>query len=296
MKNRKKLVFLLVVIAALVLLSGCSIPTETDPETGKTVTKLITEETTFKSMMGSESWFNAFFVYPLAQAINKLAPKTGVGFAIALVTVIVNLLVVALTFKSTLGTQKMQLIQPEMQKIQKKYEGKTDEASQMKMSQETMALYKKHGINPIGSMLTLFLQMPILVAIYHAVQRSVAVKTGTFMGLSLEQTPLDGIKAGQFAYIILFAVMICCQMLSMKLPQWIAAYKAKKEAAARHKKYVKTEQPGGNSMMIMMLAIFVMAIAWPAAMTLYWIISSLVNVLKTLLMQVILNKSMSKEK
>lgn len=56
-----------------------------------------------------------------------------------------------------MSNQKMQEIQPELQKIQNKYKGKTDQQSQMRMYQETQALYQKYDIHPFGTMLvTLF--------------------------------------------------------------------------------------------------------------------------------------------
>ncbi len=296
MKNRKKLLFLLMILAALFLLSGCTIPTVENPETGVKEIVQITSETTFQSIMDSESWFSAFFVYPMAKMINYLAPTTGVAAAIAIVTVAVNLLVLILTLKSTIASQKIQLIQPEMNKITKKYEGKTDEASKMKQAQEMQALYSKYGINPLGAILPQFLQLPIILAIYHAVQRAEVVRNGSFLGLSLARTPLEGIREGQFLYIVLFVVMFATQLLSMKLPQWLSEYKAKKEAEAHHKKYVKTPQPGGNMMIYMMVVILILAISWPAAMTIYWIISSTVMIGKTLLIQFVFMKEHKENK
>lgn len=284
MKNKKKLLFLLVIVAAVFLLSGCTVPMEEGPDGTKQII-LITTETTFKSMIDNESWFSAIFVWPMAQAINALAPTTSVAAAIAIVTAVVNAVVLLFTIKPTISMQRMQMIQPELTKIQKKYEGKTDEASKMRMSQETMDLYKKYNINPFTSMAVQFIQLPILIAVYHAVQRSQAVKTGSFLGLSLQQTPWTGIKNGEFLYIALFIVMLAAQLLSMKLPQWIAEYKGRKEAEKHHRKYVKPQTPGGNMMYSMMAVILILAITWPAAMTLYWIISSTVTIIKTLLVQ-----------
>ena len=73
----------------------------------------------------------------------------------------------------------MQLIQPEINKIQRKYEGKDDDASKMRQAQELQNLYKKYGINPFGTILITFIQFPIIIAMYQAVQRSYAVTTGS---------------------------------------------------------------------------------------------------------------------
>ena len=292
-KTTKKRLFFLLIVAALFLVSGCAPQTITDPETGETVTKLIYTTTTFKETFETENFFNALLVWPMAQVINYASPALGVAGAIALVTAGVHLLVTILTWKSTLSTQRMQMIQPELNKIQKKYEGKDDEASKMKMSNEMMALYKKYDINPLGSFVPLFLQMPVLIAIYHSVQRAEVVLKGSFLGMSLSVSPLDGImKDGNFLYLVLVVVMFAAQIASMKMPNWIANYKAKKEAELHQRKY--TPAPDNNSMMTMMVVILFMSVSWPSAMTVYWVISSLVSILKTLLTQVMMNNQSNK--
>ena len=244
---------------------------------------------TFEELLGV-NFFNALLVWPMAQVINHTSPVLGVAGAIALVTAGVHLLVTLLTWKSTLSTQRMQMIQPEIQKIQKKYEGKDDEASKMKMSNEMMALYKKYDINPLGSMVPLFAQMPVLIAIYHSVQRAEVVLKGSFLGMSLAVSPLDGImKNGNFLYLVLVVTMFAAQMASMKMPTWIANYKAKKEAELHHRKY--TPAPENNSMMTFMVVILFMSVSWPSAMTVYWVISSVVSIVKTLMTNVVMNKS-----
>lgn len=292
-KRNKKRLFFILIAAALFLISGCAVKTITDPETGEAVTKLITSTTTFKETMDTESFFDALLVWPMAQVINHAAPAMGVAGAIALVTAVVHLLVTVLTWKSTMSTQRMQMIQPELTKIQKKYEDKKDDASQMKMNNEIMALYKKYDINPLGSMVPLFLQMPVLFAIFHAVQRAEVVLQGTFMGMSLAISPLDGfLQMKNFGYLILLAAMFITQLGSMMLPTWLANYKAKKEAEAQHRKYTPAQQ--NNSMMLMMVMILALSVSWPSAMTVYWVISSLVSIVKTLLTQLVMSKQTSK--
>ena len=286
MKNKKTLMLVLVIFAALFLLSGCSVPT--DPETKEVI--LITSDTTFKSIMDSESWFSAFFVFPLAKIINALTPYAGVASSISLVTIGVHLIVLLLTLKSTIASQKMQTIQPELTKIQKKYEGKTDENSKMRMAKEMEDLYSKHNINPLSTIITSFIQIPVFLSIYHAVQRSEAVKFGSFLGMSLQKTPLSGITSGEWGYLLLFIIMILAQVGSMMFPQFLANHKAKKEAELQHKKYVKAKSPLGNSMYLIMLPVLVFSISWASAMTIYWIISSLVAIGKALLVQFILSK------
>lgn len=136
--NKKKIILVLSVIALLFALSGCAIPTD---ESGKFI--LITADTTFKQMMQNEGFFSAIFVFPLSKMINLMAPMTNVGVSIIAVTVLINVLVTLVTLKSNIGMQKMQMIQPELDRIQKKYEGRKDEASQMRQAQELQRVYQK---------------------------------------------------------------------------------------------------------------------------------------------------------
>ena len=282
MKKRKILIVLLV-IAALFTLSGCTIPT--DPETGRYV--YITSDTTFSSVMQNENWFTAIFVFPLSTLINRMVGAgLNVGLAVALLTLLVHGVILALTWKSNVQQAKMQEIQPELAKIQKKYEGKKDDQSRMKQGQEMNNLYKKHGVNPLGTILSTFIQFPVIIAMYQAVQRAEVVATGSFFGLSLGQSPWSGFQAGQYGYVILFAVMILAQFSGMRIPTYLTERRGRKEAERKHIKYEKPKNAMQNQMYIMILFISFLAVSWPAAMSLYWIISSIVNVLK----QVIIHK------
>ncbi|MBR4446351.1 MAG: membrane protein insertase YidC [Solobacterium sp.] len=281
----KKILVLVLVIGIISVASGCAIPRDAD---GHIVE--ITSTTTFKDIMSTENWFSAIFVWPLAQLINAIAPMVGVGGAIALVTIIVNGILAAATFKSTVAQQKMQLVQPELERIQRKYEGRNDQNAKVRQAQEMQALYNKYDINPGGMMLVMFLQFPIIMAMYMSVQRSSAVQHGTFLGMNLQTTPLAGFQSGQYGYIVLFVVMVLCQFISTKIPQWLADKKAKEEAAKHHR---KPQETGASQKMMQYYMIFMIAafgLMWPAAMSLYWAINSLVNIVKTLLVQKMIDK------
>ena len=93
----------------------------------------------------------------------------NVGLAIILYTIITYLLLTPLQIKQQKMSKMMTIIQPEMQKIQKKYQGKRDQNSQMKMQEETMALQQKYGISPMGSCLPMLIQLPILFGLYQVI-------------------------------------------------------------------------------------------------------------------------------
>ncbi|MBQ1810357.1 MAG: YidC/Oxa1 family membrane protein insertase [Erysipelotrichaceae bacterium] len=285
--NKKKLLLIIGIVLALLLLSGCARPMD---ENGNILK--ITDETTFSQILNDEGIFSAILIFPLAKFINFMVPYTGVGLGIVIVTVVINLLVLALTWKSSVGAQKMQVIQPEIVKIQKKYEGRDDRNSMMKMQNEMNAVYKKYDVHPFGSILTTFLQFPILIAMYNAVQRAAAVAEGTFAGMKLELSPREGFASGQYGYAVIFVVMILVQLLSMKIPTWLAERRAKLDAEKHFRTYRKPEGQNNmmTSMIVMLVFISFLMLNWPTAMSLYYLVSSLTMILKNILIDAIIAK------
>src|ERR671932_1722778 len=94
---------------------------------------------------------------------------SGWTWALSIVglVVVIRILLIPLFVKQIRASRAMQLIQPEMKKIQDKYKGKSDPASRQAMTQETMALYKESGTNPFSSCLPILLQSPIFFALFR---------------------------------------------------------------------------------------------------------------------------------
>lgn len=90
------------------------------------------------------------------------------GWAIIVFTVLVRICLLPLTIKQQKSMDNMQKIQPELEKIQKKYANDKD-----KLNEETMKLYQKYNVNPMGGCLPLLIQMPILIAIYGVIQNPI---------------------------------------------------------------------------------------------------------------------------
>lgn len=108
----------------------------------------------------------------LINGIYVVLEKIGVpniGIAIILFTIVIYALLTPIQIKQQKWSKMMTVIQPELQQIQKKYANKKDQATQMKMNEETMALYQKYGVSPTGSCLPLLLQMPILMSLYQVI-------------------------------------------------------------------------------------------------------------------------------
>jgi len=110
-----------------------------------------------------------------------LSAEAGFTWALSIVglVIVIRIILIPLFVKQIHASRRMQLIQPEMQKIQKKYKGKTDPESRQAMTQETMGLYKRTGTNPFSSCLPLLLQSPIFVALFRVLANMPAIAAGT---------------------------------------------------------------------------------------------------------------------
>lgn len=92
--------------------------------------------------------------------------------------VVIRIILIPLFVKQIKASRGMQMIQPEMRKIQEKYKGKKDQASRQAMSQETMALYKRTGTNPFASCLPILLQAPIFFALFRVLNFGIRREEG----------------------------------------------------------------------------------------------------------------------
>lgn len=229
----------------------------------------------------SNGWFDGLIVWPIAQLINLFASFTDAGWGIILATLLIQLLIYALTYKSQLSQQRMQELQPAMQKIQDKYAGKNDDRSRMLMAQETQKLYTDNDIHPFGSILVMFIQLPVMMGMFYATMRAVTTVYGTFMGMSLAQTPLYGFQHLLWGPIAVYVLMILMSLIQMEIPKWLKKYDDKKNGVKVRVQDKTSSNPMGNTMnmtMYMTTALIAfMYINWPMAMSFYWLVSSVIR-------------------
>ena len=292
----KKLLALMAIVTIVVTATGCTAPKDAN---GHII--LISNTTTFGDIFQSENWFNALFVWPLSWVLNHLAPIITVGGAIAVVTAVVNGLLAVFTLKSQMGMQRMQMLQPELNKIQRKYEGRDDQASKMRMAQEQQQLMKKYDVNPGSMMLVQFIQLPIIMAMFMAIQRAEAVVNGTFLGMNLQVKPSEAFgllfkgDLSGLPYIILFLLMAITQVVLVLLLMYFQKKKAAAEAAKHHRK----PEPTNNQNMMMQMYMIVMVLAfglmWQSGMSLFWFIRNIVDIIKTIIVQNIMENNSQKE-
>lgn len=96
----------------------------------------------------------------------------SLGLAIIIFTLIVKLILFPLMVKQQKSSFKMQQLQPQMQKIRQKYEGKTDQMSQQRMAFEMQELQRNSGVSMMGGCLPMLIQLPILYALFYLFQNA----------------------------------------------------------------------------------------------------------------------------
>lgn len=225
-------------VGVIILLAGCT-----------QINTPITEDST--------GIWNRFFVYPMSSVIIFFAELfKSYGLAIVVVTFIIRLFLLPLNIKQLKSTQGMQLIQPEIKELQKKYSSK-DQKTQQKLQEETMALFQKHGVNPLAGCLPILVQMPILIAMYHAIMRTDAIQGNTFLWFALDS------------------------------PDYVLPLIAGGATFLQQKLMMSGNPASQNPQMVMMLylmpiMITVFAFFFPAALALYWVVGNLFMVAQTI--------------
>lgn len=219
------------------------------------------------------------FVKPLAWLLVRMNKVIkNYGLTIIILGLLIRLVLSPFTQKTAMQSENMKAMQPEMDKINKKYEGKNDQESLQKKSMETMQLYKKYGVNPFSSCLFAFIQIPLLMAFYEAINRVPVIFEGKLLGLVLGSTPLKAITSGHFEYLIIVILIVGTTILQQKL-----------------NKTAPTPQSGDinpnmmSNMMIIMIA--VMSINFSIALSLYWIASTTFTIVQNLIAKQIKKKN-----
>lgn len=202
--------------------------------------------------------WNQWFVFPLSQLLIWVANffSGSYGLSIIVVTIIIRFVLLPLMIQQTKSSRAMQALQPEIEKLREKYSSK-DQKTQQKLQEETMALFQKHGVNPLAGCLPILVQMPILVAFYHAIMRTAEIREHTFLWFNL----------GSPDYIL---------ALVAGLTTFI------------QQKIMMGQMPANPQMKVMLyvmpIMIIIFAVNFPAALSLYWVIGNLFMIVQTLIM------------
>lgn len=142
-----------------------------------------------------EGKFYDFFVKPMDFLLEFFSGKFGgsYGLAIIIITVLIRLVLMPFMLRNYKSQQtmkvKMDALRPEMEDIQKRLKEakeKGEKEEQMKLQQEMMGLYSKHGVNPLNmGCLPLIIQMPVIMGLYFAILHSPEVKAHQFLWFNL---------------------------------------------------------------------------------------------------------------
>lgn len=236
---RNKWYIILLLVGAILLLTGCTEinePIDAD----------------------SEGIWNQYFVYPLSLLIKYFADlfNGSFGWSIVVVTLIIRVILLPLNIKQIKSSQAMQAVQPELKELQEKYSSK-DAKTQQKLQEETMKLFQKHGVNPFAGCLPIFIQMPILIAMYHAIMRTSEIKAGTFLWFSL----------GSPDYVLPIIAGVATFIQQKLMMAGTSAAQNPQLAAMLY---------------LMPIMITVFAFFFPAALALYWVVGNIFMVVQTL--------------
>ena len=239
------------------------------------------------------NWFDYILVIPVAFIMQLIGSIFGNSFALAILftTLIIRTLAWPIYAKSNDMSMRMQIAQPDMQRVQQKYATRKDPQSQQMMQMEMMQVYKKHGISVLGCFMPL-LQMPIFIAMYGVVRRipleggmyTKSVSNTMFLGINLANVN-DGVTALILAGIV-GITMFTLQRISMKKPSYVKnTYKHNANPQAEQTQ--KTMKFVSYFMVIMMMYISYQS----NALALYWIFGNTYS-----LGQTIFNRKLNEKK
>lgn len=124
---------------------------------------------------GIFGWVNRFAVIPVFNFLSGF--NINFGIIILLLTILIKVVLLPLTYKAYMSTAKMKVLKPEVDELNEKYA----KEEPMKKQQALMALYKKAGVNPLGGCLPMLLQMPILIAMFRFFPASIELRQQSFL-------------------------------------------------------------------------------------------------------------------
>ncbi|MBQ3021590.1 MAG: YidC/Oxa1 family membrane protein insertase [Bacilli bacterium] len=214
-----------------------------------------------------------FFVRPLAWLIIKLGLLVkNYGISVMIIGLLLRLILMPFSAKTMKQSENMKKAQPELERLEKKYKDKTDSDSMMAKSQETMMIYKKYNINPMGGCLVSFIQLPLFFAFLEAINRVPAIFEESLLSLQLGTTPLVGIKSGNYWYLILIALIIITTYLSFK-------FSMSNTGSSEQQKQMQFMTT------FMLIFISIASFSLPTAIALYWVVTNGFSVIQTLILK-----------
>lgn len=211
---------------------------------------------------------------PVINILIVMASFMGGSFGAAIIalTIIVNLAMLPLTLSQIRSSKAMQDLQPKIAELQKKY-GK----DRQKLSQEQMKLYKESGIKPAGCFITMIIQMPVWIALYQSIMLALAYVPEGLLNLSRFLYPWDTV----FSVLPLDRIFLT---LDLAQPNFILAILVAATMWIQQKMSTTVpsdpRQAQQSQLMIWMMPMMfgLLALSFPAGLSLYWVTSSVVRI------------------
>ena len=198
---------------------------------------------------------------PLLWLMKKsyaIVPNWGV--AILVVTFLIRLLLFPLTAKSYTSMKKMQKLAPKMNAIRDKYKkAKTDAAQRQKMNTELMALYQAEGYNPMSGCLPVLLQLPVLVAFYNVLSKTIELRHAPFVLWIKDLSAID------HTYVLVILMIVSMYLQQAMTPS--------------------TLDPTQKKIFMFMPVLWGFFLKdMPSGLVLYWLFSNLLTIVQQLVM------------
>jgi YidC/Oxa1 family membrane protein insertase len=167
----------------------------------------------FNSILAPIEWLVAWIMYGFHQGLTAIGMPSAGGWTWALsivgLVIVMRAAMIPLFVRQIKASRKMQMIQPELQKIQKKYKGKNDPESRQAMTQETMELYRKEGTNPFSSCLPILVQSPFFFGLFRVLNGVDDVASGAMQPIG----PITQEVAKQFESASIFGAPLSATFL-----------------------------------------------------------------------------------
>lgn len=220
--------------------------------------------------------WDGVFIKPLAWLILKLGYFVkNFGLAVILAGLAIRLILFPVTKKSAMQSENMKKAQPELQRLEKKYENKqNDQQAMIQKSQEMMAIYKKYDISFFSGCLIAIVQLPLFIAFLEAINRTPAIFEGKFLSLQLGTTPWFALSKGNLFYLIIPIIVFVVTFFSLKLNGTNVTDGPNSQAGMTK-----------SMMNVMVVVITISSLQLSTAIGLYWITSSLFTIVQNVLVK-----------
>ena len=211
-------------------------------------------------------------------------PASGWTWALSIVglVIVIRILLIPLFVKQIKASRGLQLIQPEMKKIQQKYKGKTDQASRQAMTQETMALYKRTGTNPFASCLPIILQSPVFFALFRVLNgiskhHAIGVLTLTLVKQADQATIFGAPLSATFVHSVLPSTKILAATLIVLMS--LTTFTTQRQLMMKNMPASAMDNPFAQQQKILLyvlpLIFLVSGVNFPIGVLIYWLTTNL---------------------